>query len=52
MSLDLADAVRNQLPGIVITDGFGCTMHNDRFHSFRQNATQKRQVTVAWIPQD
>ena len=52
MSVNLADAVRDQLPGIVVTNGFGCTMHDDRFHSFRRNATPRRQVTVAWIPQD
>lgn len=51
-SVDLAGAIGDQLPDIVIEVEFGCTMHNDRFHSFRRNATLKRQVTVAWIPQD
>lgn len=50
-SVDLGAAVGGQLPGVPIATGFGCTMHDDRFHSFRQDATPKRQVTVAWIPQ-
>lgn len=50
-SVDLGAAVGAQLPGIPITADFGCTMHDDRFHSFRQDGTPKRQVTVAWIPQ-
>lgn len=51
-SADLGSAVEDQLPGITVAMGFGCTAHDDRFHSFRENATQLRQVTVAWVQQD
>jgi len=51
-SLDLAAAIRAQIPtaNTIVVDM--CTMHDPRFHSFRRNATSQRQVTVAWIPQD
>jgi YfiH family protein len=52
LSVDLASAIRDQLGGIEIESGPGCTMHDDRFYSHRRNATRKRQMAVAWISQD
>ncbi len=52
LSVDLASAIREQLSDVDVVGSAACTMHDDRFHSYRQNATSKRQVTVAWIPQD
>ncbi len=52
LSVDLSGAVRAQLPGVDVTDLGACTMHEGRFHSYRENATSLRQVTVTWIPQD
>jgi len=51
-SLDLAAAIRAQIPTANTSAIDMCTMHDARFHSFRRNATSQRQVTVAWIPQD
>ncbi|GMQ93064.1 MAG: peptidoglycan editing factor PgeF [Acidimicrobiia bacterium] len=51
-SVDLSDAVRARLVGVDVTALDACTMHDERFHSFRENATSHRQVTVAWIPRD
>ena len=51
-SVNLAAALRDQLSGIDVYDASACTMHDSRFNSFRENATPRRQVTVAWIPQD
>jgi copper oxidase (laccase) domain-containing protein len=51
-SVDLGAAVREQLGGIDVEDTGMCTMHEPRFHSYRQDATKQRQVAVAWIPQD
>ena len=52
LSIDLASAIRDQLGSIDIENAMDCTMHDDRFHSHRRNATRKRQMAVAWIPQD
>jgi len=52
LSVDLSGAVRAQLPGVDVTDIDECTMHEGRFHSYRENATSLRQVTVTWIQQD
>jgi len=52
LSVDLTDAARARLGGVDVTVIDACTMHDERFHSFRENATSHRQVTVAWIPQD
>jgi len=52
LSVDLGAAIRDQLPRIEIHEESLCTMHDDRFHSYRENATRQRQVTVAWIPRD
>jgi YfiH family protein len=50
-SVALGAAIRDQLAGVDVTDLGLCTMHDERFHSYRENATPQRQVTVAWIPQ-
>ena len=52
LSVDLASAIRDQLDGVEIESESVCTMHDDRFYSYRRNATPKRQMAVAWIPED
>lgn len=52
LSADLSGAVHSRLPGIEISGVESCTMHDNRFFSYRRNGTGKRQVTVAWISQD
>ena len=49
-SVDLGAAITDQLAGIGIERVAACTMHDDRFASFRRNGTAQRQVTVAWVP--
>jgi YfiH family protein len=49
-SVDLGAAITDQLAGIGIESVAACTMHDDRFASFRRNGTAQRQVTVAWVP--
>ena len=49
-SVDLGAAITHQLAGIGIERAAACTMHDDRFASFRRNGTAQRQVTVAWVP--
>lgn len=51
-SVDLAAAIKAQIPTVPTSVVDMCTMHDARFHSFRRNATSQRQVTVAWIQQD
>lgn len=48
-SVDLAAAITDQLAGMDIEHVSACTMHDDRFASFRRNGTKQRQVTVAWV---
>jgi YfiH family protein len=52
LSVDLGAAIREQLGGIDVGGDEMCTMHDPRFHSYRQDATTQRQIAVAWIPQD
>lgn len=52
LSVDLASAIRDQLEGIEVENEQMCTMHDPRFHSYREDATEKRQMAVAWIPED
>lgn len=49
-SVDLGAAIREQLGGVEVEDEEMCTMHDSRFHSYRQDATSQRQMAVAWIP--
>lgn len=48
-SVDLAAAIRARLPDIEAPFVGSCTKHDSRFHSYRDTATPRRQVTVAWI---
>jgi len=52
LGVDLAGAIGDQLSGIDVEDRSECTMHNERFYSYRENSTRERQMAVAWIPQD
>lgn len=49
-SVDLGGAISDQLAGIDIERVAPCTMHDDRFVSYRRNGTAQRQVSVAWVP--
>ncbi len=49
-SVDLAAAVRTQLEGLEVWDAATCTRCDDRFHSYRRDRTERRQVAVAWLP--
>jgi hypothetical protein len=51
LSADLGAAIRDQLADVNVTDVGLCTMHDERFHSYRESATPQRQMAVAWIPQ-
>jgi polyphenol oxidase len=50
-SIDLVAAVTDQVPGLEVVLSAPCTHHNDRFNSYRRDATTARQFGVAWIPQ-
>lgn len=49
-SVDLAAALRAEVADLEIWDATACTMSEAGFHSYRRDATPKRQVAVAWLP--
>ena len=49
-SVDLASAVADQLGDMEVWRSDECTFHSGRYHSYRRNRTEQRQVAVAWIP--
>jgi YfiH family protein len=50
-SADLASAIEAQVGNAVdLVTIEGCTMCDDRFASHRRNATEIRQVSLAWLP--
>jgi hypothetical protein len=50
VSVDLAAAVRAQLPALEVIDVGVCTRDDERFHSHRRDRTPERQVSIAWLP--
>ena len=50
VSVDLPGAVAADLAGLDVEMVGGCTHHQDRFHSYRNDGTNHRQFGVAWIP--
>lgn len=49
-SVDLPGAIAAALDGVpVVTTGL-CTRTDPRFHSHRRDATERRQVALAWLP--
>ncbi len=49
-SVDLARAIRSQVPAATeFIDLEICTMCDDRFASYRRDATPERQVSIVWI---
>jgi len=52
LSLDLALAVDAQLGSIEVVDMGVCTFDDVSMASYRQDRTDDRQVTVAWLPRD
>ena len=48
-SVDLANAVREQLGPIPVTAIEACTRHEDRWFSHRADGTAKRLATVVWL---
>ncbi len=49
-SIDLPAVVADQLGEVSIWRSPTCTFTDERFASYRQNRTELRQVTVAWLP--
>jgi hypothetical protein len=49
-SVDLAAAVAAQADGVEIWRSDLCTFTEQSFHSYRQDGTDARQVTVTWLP--
>ncbi len=49
-SVDLPAAVRAQLAGLEVWESGVCTRCDARFHSYRRDGTDRRQVAVAWLP--
>lgn len=48
-SVDLPGALAAALPGLRVHRTGGCTRHEDRFHSFRRDGTERRQFGIAWV---
>jgi YfiH family protein len=48
-SVDLAAAVSDQLADVPVIVWSTCTVHDERYASYRRDRTERRQVTVAWI---
>ncbi|MCL1599289.1 MAG: polyphenol oxidase family protein [Actinomycetia bacterium] len=51
-SVDLAAAIRCQLPGVEVLDIGRCTHDDPSMASYREDGTSERQVTIVWIPRD
>lgn len=49
-SVDLRQAVVDQLGGLEVTVVAGCTRHDAGWLSHRKDATTSRMATVAWLP--
>jgi len=52
LSLDLRAVAAAQLGSIVAYRSEHCTRCESGYHSYRRDATTKRQVAVAWLPED
>lgn len=48
-SVDLPAAVSARAQPLRVIATAGCTHHDDRFHSFRETGTDRRQFGVAWV---
>ncbi len=51
-SVDLWRAASDRLAGIEIWRADICTYTDERYRSYRRNATKQRQVAVAWVPEN
>lgn len=49
-SVDIAGSIAESLGGIPVWRSERCTFTDTELHSYRQNRTALRQVTVAWLP--
>lgn len=49
-SVDLSDAIAAQVGDVEIWRSETCTFTDPAFRSYRENATQERQVAVTWLP--
>jgi YfiH family protein len=49
-SVDLAEAVRHQLPGVEVWSAGHCTRHEAGWYSHRRDRTAARMATVVWLP--
>jgi len=52
VSIDLPAAVAAALEGLEVWRSPDCTCCGHGYHSYRRDATRRRQVTVAWLPAD
>ncbi|MCP3994443.1 MAG: polyphenol oxidase family protein [bacterium] len=50
VSVDIPAYLEDQLGGVDTWRSDECTFTSDRFHSWRRDHTDERQVTVAWLP--
>lgn len=51
-SVDLWSAAEGQLGDLEVWRADLCTFTDHRFRSYRRDRTDKRQVSIAWLPQD
>jgi YfiH family protein len=51
-SVHLSGAVRDRLAGLEVWAADECTMCNPEYRSYRRDATEERQVGVAWLRSD
>lgn len=49
VSVDLRGVILDQLDGMEIWAGEGCTLHEERWFSHRRDATPERMATVGWL---
>ncbi len=49
-SVDIAGSIEESLGSIPVWRSARCTFTDGELHSYRQNRTKLRQVTVAWLP--
>lgn len=51
-SIDIPAYVAQQLAGLELWRSMECTFTSERLYSWRRDATEQRQVAVAWLPTD
>lgn len=49
-SIDIPAYIAQQLAGLELWNSMECTYTSERLYSWRRDATEQRQVAVAWLP--